>query len=222
MKPLSAFDIVDLFRTISARMSEARSHLGELDGAVGDADHGMSMADGFAAVVRASHDAAAGGTAAGDLFPVAAKSFLNTVGATTGPLYASAFLRAGQRFAGQTSLPPAALADLVAAMAEGIADRGKAQPGDKTMMDAWAPAARAARTCRDAGGDALAVLLAARDAAAEGRDATRAMVASKGRAARLGARSLGHMDPGAASAVIILAALHEGLRGIALRGGGVA
>lgn len=222
MELLNATDLVDLFRVISARVSEARGHLGDLDGAVGDADHGTSMADGFAAVVRGLQDAAATGTSAGDLFPVAARSFLNAVGATTGPLYASAFLRAGQGFAGQAQLPQAAMADLVAAIAAGIAERGKAQPGDKTMMDAWAPAARAALARRAEGGDALAVLAAARDAASEGRDATRAMVASKGRAARLGDRSLGHVDPGAASAVIILDALHEGLRGLALRRGGVA
>lgn len=203
MAPFSAIDLVDLFRVVAARLAEARGELAALDGAIGDADHGSAMAEGFAAVVRATQQAARAGAPAAELFPVAARSFLNAVGATTGPLYASAFLRAGQAFAGLAAIPPERLAELVAAFSAGIAERGQARLGDKTMLDAWAPAALAA--------DPAAAMAAALRAAEEGRDATRAMVASKGRAARLGERSLGHLDPGAASAVIILAALHEGV-----------
>lgn len=207
MTPLDANQIVDLFRVIARQLAEARAELGELDGAIGDADHGNSMADGFAAVVRATAQAAAGGTPAGDLFAVAGRSFLNAVGATTGPLYASALLRAGQQFAGLAAIPAEAIPGLVTAFATGIAERGKASPGDKTMLDAWAPAARAA----DMPGDPLTRMDRALRAAEDGRDATRAMVASVGRAARLGERSLGHVDPGAASAVIVIAALRDGL-----------
>ena len=207
MEPLAAAQIVDVFRVIARRLAEARADLGALDGAIGDADHGNSMAEGFAAVVRASADAAGQGVAAGDLFSIAGRALLNAVGATTGPLYASAFLRAGQRFAGQAALAAGDVPLLVAAFAEGIAERGKARPGDKTMMDAWGPAARAV----EAPGDPLAQLDRALRAAGDGRDATRAMIASVGRSARLGERSLGHVDPGAASAVIVIAALREGL-----------
>ncbi|MFO1073281.1 MAG: dihydroxyacetone kinase subunit DhaL [Geminicoccaceae bacterium] len=208
MAPFSAIDLVDLFRVVAARLAEARGELAALDGAIGDADHGSAMAEGFAAVVRATQQAARAGAPAAELFPVAARSFLNAVGATTGPLYASAFLRAGQAFAGLAAIPPERLAELVAAFSAGIAERGQARLGDKTMLDAWAPAARAAAAMA---ADPAAAMAAALRAAEEGRDATRAMVASKGRAARLGERSLGHLDPGAASAVIILAALHEGV-----------
>lgn len=207
MTALDSHQIVDLFRVIARRLAEARAELGALDGAIGDADHGNSMADGFAAVVRASAEAATRGSDVGDLFVVAGRSFLNAVGATTGPLYASALLRAGQRFAGQKTLAIADLPDLLAAFASGISDRGKARPGDKTMMDVWGPAARAA----EQPGPPRDRMARALRAAEDGRDATRTMVASVGRAARLGERSLGHVDPGAASAVIVIAALQEGL-----------
>lgn len=210
MGAISAEDLVDIFRVVAARIGEAREALGELDGAIGDADHGASMAKGFAAVVHATREAADGGAGAADLLPIAARSFLNAVGATTGPLYASAFLSAGQAVAGRPILDEDDLVSILAAMANGIAARGKAQPGDKTMVDAWRPAARAAIAAREAGRPLLETLDAAGRAAAEGRDSTRAMVASKGRAARLGERGLGHVDPGAASAVIVIEGLREG------------
>ncbi len=222
MDRIDSDGFVDILRVVSRRIADARVEVGELDGASGDADHGASMAEGFAAAVRAAAEAAAGGAGCDEILRPAAVAFLNAVGATTGPLYASAFLRAARRFDGQPVLPPDAMVDLVIAMSEGIAERGKAEPGDKTMMDAWAPAARAATAARLSGASPLAALAAASAAASAGRDATRAMVASKGRAARLGERGIGHLDPGAASAVIIIDALHEGLSAALLRHGGVA
>ncbi len=212
MARLNADQITDLFRAIAARLTEARTELGVLDGVIGDADHGNSMAEGFAAVVRASSAAAMSGAAAGDLFPVAAQSFLGAVGATTGPLYASAFMRAGQLFAGQRDIAAESIPDLIPAFEEGIRQRGKAQPGDKTMLDVWSPAAWAVQQAQAEGLGPLACLDAALLAAEEGREATRAMVASVGRAARLGQRTLGHVDPGAASATIIIAALRDAMQ----------
>ncbi len=211
MQPFSADQVVALLRGVAARVAGARADLGALDGAIGDSDHGTSMAEGFAAVVRETAEAAGRGTAAGDLFPIAARAFLDAVGATTGPLYASAFLRAGQRFHGQTTLAAEDLPLIVAAFAEGIAERGKARAGDKTMMDVWGPAARAVEKSHAAGESPLPTMAAALRAAEEGRDATRAMIAAVGRAARLGERTLGHLDPGAVSATLIIAALHDGL-----------
>jgi phosphoenolpyruvate---glycerone phosphotransferase subunit DhaL len=202
--------LVDLFRLISLRLSEARSELGALDGAIGDADHGNAMADGFAAVVRAT--SAEDTRAPSEIMAIAGRSFLSAVGATTGPLYASAMQAAAQKLHGKTSVSAADVAGLVPSFAEGIAQRGKARQGDKTMMDAWAPAARAVTEGAKAGLPALEQLHRAAAAAREGRDDTRAMIAAMGRAARLGARSLGHVDPGAASASIIIATLQEWLR----------
>lgn len=211
MDGLDAQQLIALFRLISLRLDEARQMLGQLDGAIGDADHGNSMAEGFAAVVRASAQASSQGARVGELFDIAAESFLEAVGATTGPLYASALLSAGQRYHGMQSLHIAEIPDLIPAFARGIAARGKASAGDKTMLDVWAPAARAVVDAQAAGSAPLTVLDVALKAAEEGREATRAMIATVGRASRLGQRSLGHVDPGAASAVIIIAALRDGL-----------
>lgn len=202
--------LVDLFRLIALRLSEARRELGALDGAIGDADHGNSMAEGFAAVVRAT--SADDDCTPAEIMAIAGRSFLSAVGATTGPLYASAMLAAAQALEGKPSLSAGDVAGLVPAFAAGIAQRGKARPGDKTMMDAWFPAARAVTEAAKTGLPAGEQLRRAEVAASEGRDGTRAMIAAVGRAARLGPRSLGHVDPGAASAVIIIAALRDWLR----------
>jgi phosphoenolpyruvate---glycerone phosphotransferase subunit DhaL len=209
MKALASRQLVDLFRLIALRLSEARRELGALDGAIGDADHGNSMAEGFAAVVRAT--SGEDERAPSDVMAIAGRSFLSAVGATTGPLYASAMLAAARQLEGKASLSAADVAGLVPAFADGIAQRGKARPGDKTMMDAWAPAARAVTEAAKAALPPVDQLHRAESAALAGREDTRAMIAAVGRAARLGARSLGHVDPGAASAVIIIAALREWL-----------
>lgn len=209
MTRLTALQFVEILRLVAGRLHEARDVLGELDGAIGDADHGRTMSEGFSAVVRDAQEAAARGVGAGELLPIAARSFLNAVGATAGPLYAGGLDEAGRRLAGRAELDEADLIEMLAGLAEGIARRGHAMPGDKTMMDAFGPAVRAALGARATGADVQAALGAASRAAAEGREATRAMTASKGRAARLGTRSLGHVDPGAASAAIVVETLRE-------------
>lgn len=211
-------DLIDLFRLIALRLSEARIELGALDGAIGDADHGNSMAGGFLAVVQAT-------SCSDDPVPsrimfLAARSFLSAVGATTGPLYASALMSAARALEGKASLSASDIADLVPAFSQGIAERGKARPGDKTMMDAWSPAARAVAEAKRARMSPLDRLRKAEAAARNGRDSTRAMIAAVGRAARLGPRSLGHIDPGAASAVIVIGALHEWMQGQIVSSGG--
>jgi dihydroxyacetone kinase-like protein len=194
-------------KTMLAQVADAiendKDRLCALDGVIGDADHGIAMALGFSA----ARDAVAALGADADptaVFNTAAKSFLNAVGASTGPLYATAFMRAGTAVKGKFELSDADLVAAFQAMAQGIKDRGKAEPGEKTMIDAWAPAAASAGKVYTDGGSAVDALRAAAKAAAEGAEATKAMVATKGRAARLGDRSLGHMDPGAASAVTVI------------------
>jgi dihydroxyacetone kinase-like protein len=209
MEHLTARHLVDLFRLIALRLSEARAELGALDGAIGDADHGNAMAEGFGAVVRATQ--AAGDVLPSELLALAGRSFLSAVGATTGPLYSSALTAAGRALQGRAELDAADIAGLIPSLSHGIAERGKASPGDKTMMDAWAPAARAVTEGQRSGLSPVECLRRAEQAAREGCEATRAMIASKGRAARLGARSLGHVDPGAASTVVLIGALREWL-----------
>jgi dihydroxyacetone kinase-like protein len=144
---------------------------------------------------------------------MAAKAFLNAGGGSSGPLYATALMRAGAAVKGKPVLDDADVIAILKAMTIGIRDRGKAEPGDKTMLDAWAPAAVAAGEA-EAAGQALAGCLDAAVAAARaGAEATKGMVASKGRAERLGERSLGHVDPGAASAVLVIEAIRGSLAG---------
>lgn len=197
----------DLFRVLAERMAAEQAYLADLDGEIGDADHGVAMSGGFSAAARALKETDGEGQTLAQGFALAASSLLNAVGATTGPLYASALLRAGQICGAERRLPFDRLPELVIAMAEGIELRGKGRPGDKTMVDAWAPAAHAARAGLAAGHETATILRQAAKAAADGAEATRAMMASKGRAARLGARTIGHLDPGAVSAAALLDSL---------------
>lgn len=207
MQTFSRHDLTDLFRSLAERMAAEQSYLAELDGEIGDADHGVAMAGGFAAAARALGEAVGADQTLAQGLTLAASSLHNAVGATTGPLYASALLRAASALGGETQVPLSRLPEVIVAMAEGIAARGQGKPGDKTMVDAWAPAAHAARAGLQAGQPAAEVLAAAARAAADGAQATRAMMASRGRAARLGPRSVGHLDPGAVSAAALLDSL---------------
>jgi dihydroxyacetone kinase-like protein len=186
-------DLKGLFAAFASRMATERDNLCALDGVIGDADHGIAMEQGMQAASAAA--AATEGTLQ-DIFNAAAKGFLNAVGASSGPLYATAFLRAGKAAGPRQSMPSGELRSVIVAIRDGIAQRGKAEPGQKTMIDAWAPAADAA-----AAGKSPAEITAAADA---GAASTSQMVATLGRAARLGDRSLGHPDPGSVSAAMLV------------------
>lgn len=196
------------FRRASDRLEEERKHLCALDGEIGDGDHGSSMASGFAAIsaaLQADHDQNLPPDA---LLRRAAQAYLGEVGATVGPLYATAMLNSTKLFA-DGPLQLTDLPRLIAAFAEGIAARGRARIGDKTMLDAWYPALRAAEASAAADKTGLEIALAASAAADRGAKATAEMIASRGRAARLQERSLGHIDPGAASAALLIAIFAE-------------
>ena len=199
-----------MFAAIAADLEANKDELCRLDGVIGDADHGIAMALGFAA----ARDATASAEATSEpntMLNAAARALLNAVGASSGPLYATALMRAGAAVKGKPSLDDSDVVAMVGAMATGIRDRGKAEPGDKTMLDAWAPAAKAAADARAAGLGLAQCLEAAAEAARKGAEATRDMVAAKGRAERLGERARGHIDPGAASAVIVIDAMRRAL-----------
>lgn len=179
-----------------------REYLIDLDRQIGDGDHGENLDRGFAKVVETLEDKPAGSVQ--DVLKVVAKTLMSTVGGAAGPLYGTAFLRAAKA-ASEEPLSAQGVAAVVAAALEGIQARGKADRGEKTMVDAWAPAMDAAKASVEAGGEALDVLKAAAAAAAAGAAATEALKATKGRASYLGERSIGHLDPGAVSSSIILA-----------------
>jgi dihydroxyacetone kinase-like protein len=209
MSGITVEDLQRLLEQIAGVMTAERDNLCQLDGIIGDADHGIAMELGFSAAAKA---AAALDPTASDptaVFNTAAKAFLNAVGASSGPLYATAFMRAGAAVKGKTTLEDGDMLDAFSALARGIQDRGKAEIGEKTMVDAWGPAAAACEDARVRGASVQECLSAAQKAAEAGRDATRDMIASKGRSARLGERSLGHIDPGAASATLIISNIHD-------------
>lgn len=196
-----------MFQNISAAIEETKDQLSALDGEVGDADHGVTMSIGFQAVRAELTRRDVDSMTPDEVMNTSAMAFLNSVGASTGPLYATGLCRAARALVGATEATPEVQAAIVRGIADGVRERGKARRGDKTMLDAWIPAADAAAlgVKRAAGVETMwRDILAAAEAGAE---STRSMVASKGRAARLGERALGHVDPGATSAVVILKAM---------------
>ncbi|WAB80313.1 dihydroxyacetone kinase subunit DhaL [Microcella daejeonensis] len=191
----------------AAVAEQNKAYLTALDSAIGDADHGTNMARGSAAVL-AKLEASPPSTM-GELGKTAGMTLVSAVGGSAGPLYGTFFLRLGASIGDAAELDAATLAAALRAGVEGIVARGKAEAGDKTMVDAWLPALAAMDEAVASGASLVDALAAARDAAAAGRDATEPLVARKGRASYLGERSAGHIDPGAASTALLLDALAE-------------
>jgi dihydroxyacetone kinase-like protein len=191
-------------RRFAVLVSENRNYLTELDAAIGDADHGSNLDRGMTAAVAALDEL--GPTSAGPLFSKVGMTLVSTVGGASGPLFGTLFLRMGTSLGDIDAASPEQLAAALRAGLEGVVARGKAQPGDKTMYDALAPAVDALDKAIGEGADLGEGLRRARDAAAEGRDATIPLLARKGRASYLGERSVGHQDPGATSVALLLQA----------------
>lgn len=200
---------IDWLRRSAAVVAGHRVELGELDRAIGDGDHGENLDRGFRALV-AKLDAEAPPTP-GNAFKVAAMTLMSTVGGAAGPLYGTAYLRAANAVGEAETLDAGALVAALAGARDGIVARGKAEPGDKTMIDAWTPAVEAAAAAQGQG--VLAVVEAAATAAEAGAVATDPLIAHKGRASYLGERAVGHRDPGAASSALILRAAADAAAG---------
>lgn len=184
-------------------MAEHRVELIELDRPIGDSDHGENMDRGFRAVLEKLAEAPPQTPAAA--LKLTAMTLMSKVGGAAGPLYGTAFLRASTALGDAAEIDAAALVAALQAARDGIVARGKAEPGEKTMVDAWTPAVEAAAAAA-ADGDVRKVLKAAAEAAEAGAESTDPMLARKGRASYLGERSIGHRDPGAVSSALILRA----------------
>ena len=200
-------DIAALARWIRefARVVAANKDLlTQLDSAIGDADHGANMDRGMTAVVAAL-DGGMPPSAAASLKQVG-MTLVSSVGGASGPLYGTFFLRMASTAGDVDALDGPAFATAMRAGVDGVVQRGKAQAGDKTMFDALAPAVDALDEALAGGARLDEALRMATDAAETGRDATTAMLARKGRASYLGERSVGHQDPGATSAALLVAA----------------
>jgi dihydroxyacetone kinase-like protein len=205
---VSVATLVEWLATFRDAVHEQGPYLTELDSAIGDADHGANLIRGMDAVMSAI-DTGDQGDSPADLLKKVGMTLVTSVGGASGPLYGTFFLRGAAAAGDATSLDGPALLGVLRAGLEGIVARGKAEAGDKTMYDALAPALAAFESALGSGGDVAVAAHAAADAAATGRDATEPMLALKGRASYLGERSVGHIDPGAASSALLLRSLAD-------------
>jgi phosphoenolpyruvate---glycerone phosphotransferase subunit DhaL len=203
--------IGDWITRFSAEMAENRAYLTKLDGAIGDGDHGTNMDRGMKKVIERMEGGS--GDDIGASLKAVGMALVSSVGGAAGPLYGTLFLQMGQATAGRTELDLAGFTEALEAGVEGVRKRGKAEPGDKTMIDALLPAIDALRAAAADGAGEADALERAAEAAREGMEATVPMVARKGRASYLGERSAGHQDPGATSSHLLLKSAAEAVRG---------
>jgi dihydroxyacetone kinase-like protein len=191
----------------AAVIEEQRDHLTQLDAAIGDADHGINLSRGFTAVLSALETA--NPATPGAILTVTGSTLISKVGGASGPLYGMAFRSAGKALGDTADVDLAGLAAALEAALAGVQRLGAAREGDKTMVDALAPATGAFSKAVAEGAPEADALAALADAARAGAAATIPMQALKGRASYLGPRSVGHEDPGAASTALILGALRD-------------
>ena len=202
--------VYDCLKEIGDKIMANKDFLTDLDREIGDADHGVNMARGFAAVVeKVPEDESDIGAA----LKKTGMTLLSTVGGASGPLYGTAYMEAAKVFAGKTAVSPEDFKAALEAAIAGIQKRGKAVKGEKTMLDALMPAYDAFSENVDSGADLIEALDAACAAAAEGVEYTKTIAATKGRASYLGQRSVGHQDPGATSATMTLESIRDFLKG---------
>jgi dihydroxyacetone kinase-like protein len=201
---------VEAFRE---RVTAQAAYLTELDSAIGDGDHGINMERGMNAAGAAVAQGLADGSLAaiGPLFSAVGMKLVSTVGGAAGPLYGTMFLRMATGLADKAELELAGLTDALGRGLEGLRSRGKALAGDKTMIDALTPAVDALLSATASGAGLSEALGAARTAAEAGAEATAPLLARKGRASYLGERSIGHIDPGAASMALLIGAAADTL-----------
>ena len=205
--PLTVDDLIAWLERFDEQIVEQSGRLTELDSAIGDADHGTNMARGTAAVRLRLAEARPDD--AGAVLKSCGMTLVSTVGGTSGSLYGTLFLEMAKRVGSASELDAAVFADAFGAGVAGVVARGRAEPGDKTMIDALQPSAEVLSTAASDGVPLAESLRLAAAAAAVGRDATLPLVARKGRASYLGDRSADHLDPGATSAAILVQALAD-------------
>ena len=200
-----------VIREMAAAMEENRQYLTKLDSEIGDGDHGTNMHRGFQATLERLESTSPASPS--DALKAVSMALISKVGGAAGPLYGTAFLRASTALAEKEEVSPEDAADALEAALGGVKQRGKAEVGDKTMIDALEPAVEAAKEAASGAENVADVLQAAAEAAKEGADSTEPLTAKRGRASYMGARAEGHRDPGAASTQLLLEAAVRALSG---------
>ena len=202
-------DTLAVVQEMAAAMEENRKHLTKLDSEIGDGDHGNNMHRGFQAALERLEGMEPQTPA--DVLKAVSTALVGKVGGAAGPLYGTAFLRASTSLSGKEDLSSEDVAEAMEAALGGVKQRGKAEEGDKTMIDALAPAVAAAKEAASSGKGVGEVSREAAEAAGEGSEATVPLTARRGRASYLGERAAGHMDPGARSTYLLLDAAARAL-----------
>ncbi|MFQ4145016.1 dihydroxyacetone kinase subunit DhaL [Chlorogloeopsis sp. ULAP02] len=202
---LNKEQILQWLQKFATTLEENKDYLTELDAAIGDADHGINMVRGFQKVITQLPSVA--DKDIGSILKTVSMTLISTVGGASGPLYGTLFLRASMVITGKQELTEQEMLQMLQAGLEGVIGRGKAQLGDKTMVDALSPAVAAFRQATKEGKLILEAMQKAVAAAEQGMKETIPMQAKKGRASYLGERSVGHQDPGATSCYLMLKSL---------------
>ncbi len=197
--------VIEIIDRITQDIDEQKLYLTELDNVIGDGDHGINMARGFDAVreIEGTFE----GKDIGSILKTIGMKLVSTVGGASGPLYGTGFMKAGVFLNGKSEMDMNDFVGMLQAAIDGIMSRGKAVKGEKTMLDAMIPAHDAMKASLEAGEDGKKALEAGIQAAEEGIEYTKTIVATKGRARYLGERSIGHQDPGATSFTLMLKAV---------------
>ncbi len=205
--PITTEDTLRWLQHLAHVLHENRDYLTQLDSPIGDADHGINMDRGFKAVTDKLPGVA--NMDIGSILKTVGTTLVSTVGGASGPLYGTAFLRAGMATSGKHELYESDVVSMLEAALEGVKARGKAQPGEKTMVDALTPALAAAKEAEAQNLGLSQLLRRASDAGGAGMKSTIPLLATKGRASYLGERSIGHQDPGATSSWLLLKTLAD-------------
>lgn len=207
MSSLDTKQMAAIVEGMAKKIEAEKEYLTELDNEIGDGDHGINLARGFEAVEKKLPSLAGGDI--GALLKGVGMQLVSTVGGASGPLYGTAFMKAGMACKGLTEIDGPAFVKAMEAAVDGIKMRGKATEGEKTMLDALCPALKVMQDDVAAGKSLKEVLQDAAQAAEKGVEYTKTIIATKGRASYLGERSLGHQDPGATSSLYLLQVLAE-------------
>ena len=189
--------VVEILLAIGEKIEEQKDYLTELDQPIGDSDHGINLARGFEAVKQKA--AAMESQDIGEILKTAGMALVSTVGGASGPLYGSAFMKAGMAAAGKTEVNMEDFLKMMDAAVEAVKQRGKAEEGEATMLDAMCPSLRAMQAAYADGKGAAEALKEGVNASWAGAEHTKELIATKGRASYVGERGLGHQDPGATS-----------------------
>jgi dihydroxyacetone kinase, phosphoprotein-dependent, L subunit len=199
--------VIEILKQIGEQIQMEKDYLTELDNVIGDGDHGINMARGFKEVEKKLADLS--GKDIGSILKTVGMSLVSTVGGASGPLYGTAFMRAGVAVGAKTEIDGSDFIAALEAAIGGIEMRGKAHEGEKTMLDALIPALNAIKKSYAENNDFKAALTRGVEAAEKGVEYTKTIIATKGRASYLGERSLGHQDPGATSSCLMLKVINR-------------